>query len=79
MMDASDRAVDLANRAADYADRRARDADRIGRWTVGIVLGIVAILVASQITLNVQVRDVAAAVERLSDRMAAVEAAVAGR
>lgn len=44
-----------AQRAADPADRRARDAAVISRWTIGLVLAIVAVLVYSVTSLTVDV------------------------
>ena len=47
--------TERAERAADLADRRARDADRISRWMIGIALALAGLLIAGQITINVQV------------------------
>ena len=63
--------AERAERAADFADRRARDASRDARWMVGIALGLAGLLIAGQITLNVQVnaiaRDLATLTASLTD------------
>ena len=47
--------VERAERAADIADRRARDAAVTSRWTIGLVLAVVAVLVYSVTSLTVDV------------------------
>ena len=58
--------ADRAERAADYADRRARDTSRDARWAVTVVLGIIAIVLALMVNLNVQVNGIANAVDQLT-------------
>ena len=47
--------TERAERAADLVDRRARDAAVTSRWTIGLVLAIVAVLVYSVTSLTVDV------------------------
>jgi len=61
--------VERAERAADFADRRARDADRISRWMIGIALALAGILIAGQITLNVQVNGLVSQVSEIRAAM----------
>ncbi len=61
--------VERVERAADFADRRARDADRISRRMIGIALALAGILIAGQITLNVQVNGLVSQVSEIRAAM----------
>ena len=64
-----------AERAADIADRRAWDAAVTSRWTIALVLAIVAVLVYSVTSLTVDVgaiRNDLAEMRRILNTLAGV-------
>lgn len=60
-------------RSADLADRRARDADRISRWTVGVSMGVAAVILSAVFTLAWQVARLDGSVQALADRVQSLE------
>ena len=68
--------IERAERAADFADRRARDADRISRGMIGIALGLAGLLIAGQITINVQVNGLVDDVREIRARVDGLAVAV---